>query len=94
MRVISEEIVKSNSLQKKKIEFITGNHGNEIATQNMIKIAIFMPRIGNGIRKIEDLKEGQYAWTSIDKKELLSKSNTKIIAEEEILEPWKLIYKK
>ena len=51
----------------------------------MIKIAIFMPRIGNGIRKIEDLKEGQYAWTSIDKKNYYQKVIQKIIAEEEIL---------
>ena len=53
-----------------------------------------MPKIGNGIKNLEDLKVNQYAWTVLNKKEIEVKENYEILNESELLKPWKLIIRK
>lgn len=93
LRIESEAIIKRESLQKKKIEFIVGDPIDEEANNKLIKIAIFMPKIGNGIKNIKSMKTGQYAWTVQSNEDIKNKKNFKIIANPEILSPWKLIVK-
>ena len=50
-----------------------------------------MPKIGNGIQKIEDLKRNQYAWINNGSKEIYKKNNYLLVNESEIFFPWKLI---
>lgn len=94
LRIATTEIIKNERLNNKKIEFIKNYNGNEISTSKLIKIAVFMPKIGEGINEIENLNSNQYAWTTIDKAEILSTDKYKIINDSEIFKPWILILKK
>ena len=70
-----------------------GDPIDEEANNKLIKIAIFMPKIGNGIKNMKNMKTGQYAWTVQSNEDIKNKKNFKIIANPEILSPWKLIVK-
>ena len=52
-----------------------------------------MPKVGQGIENIEDLKPNQYAWTTISKNEILTNNKLKLIESPEIFKPWKLVLK-
>ena len=93
IRIESEAIIRRESLQKKKIEFILGDFMDEEANNKLIKIAIFMPNIGNGINSINNMKTGQYAWTVLSNEDIKNKKSFKIKADSAILKPWKLIVK-
>ena len=53
-----------------------------------------MPKIGQGIDKMEELEKEQYGWTKLAEDKILSDNNFKLIAAPQILKPWKLILKK
>ena len=94
IRIASEHIIEKENLFKEKIDIITTGQKNEMVSSKIIKIAILMPKIGNGKKYIEELKKGQYAWTAYDKEIIIKKENVEIVAESKVLEPWKLIQKK
>ena len=60
----------------------------------MIQIAIFMPKIGQGIKNIEDINKNHYAWTTFPLDKIVFNNEYEVVANNEILYPWKLIYKK
>ena len=93
IRIDAQAIVESRNLYDKKIEVITSGLSNEIDTKKIIKIALFMPKLGNGLNNINNLKTNQYAWISISNKELKSNKDYNIIYESNILNPWKLVIK-
>ena len=92
-RIVSEEIIKKENLYKKEIEFIRSGPSDYDTSTTKIRIAIFMPKVGQGIENINDLKPDQYAWTTISKNEILKNDNLKLIESPEIFKPWKLILK-
>ena len=53
-----------------------------------------MPKIGNGLRTIDDLSINQYAWASSLDKKTYDCNNYDIVYESEKFKPWKLITKK
>ena len=93
LRIASQAIIEKENLYNQKVEFITTGVNNEISTSKLIKLAIFMPKIGLERKTIENLVENQYAWTVIPKEEILSKNQFKIIADSKPLKPWILIKK-
>ena len=93
LRIASQSIIEKENLFKEKIEVITTGQKDESVSSKLIKIAILMPKIGNGKEYIKELKKDQYAWTAYDKETILMEDNIKIVAESKILEPWKLIQK-
>ena len=93
LRIASQSIIENENLFKEKIEVITTGQKDESVSSKLIKIAILMPKIGNGKEYIKELKKDQYAWTAYDKETILLEDNIKIVAESKILEPWKLIQK-
>ena len=68
--------------------------GGEDALVKIIKISLNTPKIGNGVNKVEDLKNKEYAWKSFHKDENQEQKSYKIIYESKVLLPWKLIMKK
>ena len=50
-----------------------------------------MPKIGNGIERLDDLEKDQYAWTTISKKEITEYNKYLLVDDSEIFHPWKLI---
>ena len=64
IRIEAQSIVKKLNLTDKKVEIITSGLTNELSTKKIIKISLFMPKIGNGLRDIDELSINQYAWVS------------------------------
>ena len=94
LRIASEEIIEKEKLYNKKVEFIKTGPRDEEASSKLIRIAIFMPNIGEGLNSMEELKRNQYAWTTIPNQEIITQNEFEIVSESEILFPWKLIIKK
>ena len=94
IRVVAQEIIQEENLHNTKVDFITNGPRDELSTAKLIKIAIFMPKIGQGIKNIEDLNKNHYAWTTFPVDEIVINKEYEVIANNEILYPWKLIYKK
>tara|TARA_Y100001978_G_scaffold194738_1_gene202193 strand:- start:591 stop:2138 length:1548 start_codon:yes stop_codon:yes gene_type:complete len=94
IRIETQSIIKKFNLADKKIEIITSGLTNELSTKKIIKISIFMPRLGNGLSSINDLSTNQYAWARLIDKQNEDNKNYDIVYESKKLEPWKLIIKK
>ena len=84
----------AENLEEKKVEIITSGLSNELSTKKIIKISLFMPQIGNGLRAIDDLITNQYAWASLPDEKSRADENYNIVYESNRLNPWKLIIKK
>ena len=93
IRIETEKILKNNNLGKEKIEVITSGFKSEKDTKKIIKISIFMPKLGNGVSSSKDLKTNQYAWASIPDEQLIIDKDYSIIYQSEVLKPWILIQK-
>lgn len=94
IRIVTQKIVNNENLQDKKIEIFTNKSWDENATSKIIKISLFMPIIGNGIREFEELHKKEYAWKNFSEENIINKDDYEIISEDPILSPWKLILKK
>ena len=90
LRIAGEQLISREKLQN-NIEVLKSNLGNQKSVSKIIKISLLMPKIGNGIQKIEDLKRNQYAWINNGSKEIYKKNNYLLVNESEIFFPWKLI---
>ena len=86
--------IQEENLNNTKVEFVINGPRDELSTAKLIKIAIFMPKIGKGIKNIEDLNKNNYAWTTFPVDEIILNKGYEVVANNEILYPWKLIYKK
>lgn len=94
IRIASESIIESRNLNDHKIQFITEGLRDEDKIKKLIKIALFMPEIGNGIRDFESLGANKYAWTFVSLDEIRGNKNLELIYDNKVLHPWKLILKK
>ena len=94
IRFETETIVKEFNLNKKKVEIITSGLENELSTKKIIKISLFMPKLGNGLKTIDELSPNQYAWASLPHKPTKQDKGYDILYESEKLKPWKLIKKR
>ena len=53
------------------------------------------PKLGKGLNNLSELRDNNYAWTTTNfNKKNLNSNNYKIINEDDIFYPWKLIYKR
>jgi len=93
LRIAGDDLIKKEFLKEKKIEVIKSDLGDQNSVSKIIKIMVLMPRIGNGIDNLNQLKPDQYAWTTISSKELLKSRKYTLIDESDIYLPWKLIQK-
>tara|TARA_X000000950_G_C13918534_1_gene662207 strand:- start:7399 stop:8952 length:1554 start_codon:yes stop_codon:yes gene_type:complete len=93
IRLASSYIIKKEMLSDQEINFITEGIKDPFTTKQLIKISLLMPKVGNGIKNIENLEFNQYAWTCLNEKDLKEKLTFRLIYEDPVLSPWKLIYK-
>ncbi len=93
IRIEAQNIIKDQNLSSKKVEIITRGLKDEYATKKIIKLAIFMPKLGNGISNIQDLEINQYAWIALPDGESIDKDKFKILHNSKNLYPWKLVKK-
>ena len=66
---------------------------NNESHSKIIKIALLTPNLGEGIDDIKSLKTSELAWSILPKENNKKDIFYKIIYENEVLSPWKLIKK-
>ena len=91
LREATEILIQSNYLGEIPVEVIKDDINSTVAHSKIIKIALLMPKIGNGINSLNDLKLNQFAWITNTKLEVYEKNNFKIITDSEVFSPWKLV---
>ena len=89
LRIASQQLVIKENLKNEKIEVIKSELGDSETVSKIIKISLFMPRIGNGILNILDLDKNQYAWTTAPRIEIDDRFT--IVDNSKIFKPWKII---
>jgi len=90
-RIAAENLIKKESLENNKIEIIKGDINSSNERSKIIKISLLMPKIGNGLKEISELKKNQYAWTTNSDLKIDKINKVKIINDSKIFSPWKLV---
>ena len=87
--VSSLDIVKNQPIKvdKKGID-------NSRSQSKIIRISLLTPKLGEGIESIDQLDKSELAWSTEFKKIKNNNSSYKVVYENDILKPWKLIFKK
>ena len=93
IRIEAQRAINQENLSQHKVEIITGGLEDENASKKIIKLALFMPNLGNGVNSFKELKNNQYAWLALPDKNLVQSDKYKIVYDSKILYPWKLIFK-
>ena len=94
LRLASESLIQSESLNKKYVEIVKKDINDEISQSKIIKILLQMPNLGNGIESLDDLKKDQYAWSKFSKDKFKNRQDIILINNDDIFSPWKLVLKK
>ena len=66
---------------------------NTISHSKIIRIALLTPNLGEGIENIKNLKTSELAWSILPKEDQKKDASYKIVYENEVISPWKLIQK-
>ena len=66
---------------------------NTVSQSKIIRIALLTPNLGEGIDSIKSLKTSELAWSILPKEDQTKDASFKIIYENEVIFPWKLIKK-
>jgi hypothetical protein len=66
---------------------------NTTTHSKIIRIALLTPNLGEGIDNIKTLKSSELAWSIFTKEDQTKDTSIKIIYENEVIFPWKLIKK-
>ena len=75
-RIAAQNLIRAESLEEKKIEVVKSDINSRDAHSKIIKISLLMPKIGNGLKDINDLGINEYAW--ITNRTLKSKKSIKL----------------
>ncbi len=88
------EYLSSLDIIKNQIVKVDKTNINNAKEQSkIIRISLLTPNLGNGIESIDKMKPSDLAWSTLSSKELYDDDSYKIIYDNEILSPWKLIRK-
>ena len=93
LRIATIDLISNKNLSKEKVYTIKSDINDDNSYSMIIKILSQMPNIGAGIENIDQLKNKQYAWTTMPENILNEKNNIKIFEKSRIFAPWKLILK-
>jgi len=87
--ISSLDIVKNQQIKVDK-----SGIKNSQSQSKIIRIALLTPKLGEGLESIDQLKKSELAWTTTDLKKVNNNDYSfKLIYENDILQPWKLILK-
>jgi len=89
IRIASANLIKNQNLMNEKIQVVKNDLKDETSIKKIIKILVFMPRIGNGISSIEDIKKNNYAWTTAP--EIKIRKEYTVVDNSDAFKPWKII---
>ena len=94
LRIAINTLIKEERLTNYSVEVIKSEASNDASFSKIIKIMVKTPNLGNGLNNLSELSRNNYAWTTTDINKKGESENYRIINEDEIFYPWKLIYKR
>ena len=86
--ISSLKTINSRIIKVDKNSFI-----NTISQSKIIRIDLLIPNLGEGIESIKSLKTSELGWSILLKQDQEKDTSFKIIFENEVIFPWKLIKK-
>ena len=93
LRIALEELIYNKNLFNKEIQVVTNELGVENANSKIIKISLKMPKLGQGIPELEDLKRNNFAWTTKSVDEIKKTEGFTIVSEASDFKPWSLVFR-
>jgi len=95
LRIAIEDLVINEKLSNKPIETIKPQISDDETISKIIKIMVMTPKIGEKrLDNLSELSQGSYAWTTTEFDKNIKLKKYKILNEDKVFYPWKLIYKK
>ena len=92
LRETMENISSLEIVKNKPIKVDKSGINNSRSQSKIIKISLLTPKLGEGIESIKQLNKSELAW-STEFKESKNMNSFKVIFENDILKPWRLILK-
>ena len=71
IRMEAQKAINQENLSQNKVEIIISGLEDENDTKKLIKLALFMPNLGNGINSFNELGNNQYAWIALKEENLV-----------------------
>ena len=93
LRETMENISSLKTINNRIIKVDKSSFINTVSHSKIIRIALLTPNLGEGIESINSLKTSELAWSTLPKEDKIKDVSFKIIYENEVLFPWKLIKK-
>ena len=93
LRETMEYVTSLKTINKRVIKVDKSSIINTPSHSKIIRIALLTPNLGEGIENIKSLKSSELAWSILPKEDQRKDTSYKIIYENEVISPWKLIKK-
>ncbi len=93
LRETMENISSLKTINSQIIKVDKSSFINAASQSKIIRIALLTPNLGAGIESIKSLKTSELAWSILPKEDQKKDDSFKIIYENEVIFPWKLIKK-
>ena len=93
LRETMENISSLKTINSRIIKVDKSSFINAASQSKIIRIALLTPNLGAGIESIKSLKTSELAWSILPKEDQKKDDSFKIIYENEVIFPWKLIKK-
>ena len=95
LRIAIDDLFKNEKLSNISIEIIKPAAKDDEALSKIIKIMVKTPNIGERrLDNLSDLRSDSFAWTTNEFNGNITPERYKIVSEDKVFYPWKLIYKK
>ena len=94
LRERMEYVESLDVVKNQQIEVDKSGIDDSLSQSKIIRIALLTPKLGDGFNNLDQLKKSGLAWTTRSKKIRNDNNSYKVIYEDEILKPWRLILKK
>ena len=91
LRIEIDNLIKTEEIGNKPVDIVKSEILNDESFSKIIKIMIQMPKLGEGINKIDDIKNNNYVWTTSNIDKNSKNLDYEIIRENKVFYPWKLI---
>ena len=93
LRETMEYVSSLKTINNRVIKVDKSSIINTASHSKIIRIALLTPNLGEGIENIKSLKSSELAWSILPKEDQKKDTSYKIIYENEVISPWKLIKK-
>ena len=95
LRETMEYVSSLDKVKNQPIKVDKSGIKNSRTQSKIISISLLTPKLGDGLESIDQLKKSELVWTTTELKKIKNDDNSfELIYENDILNPWKLLFKK